>query len=60
MGDAAVTGVRRRAPKSRAMHAAMVIAVGFALIILAGALPSVVAVLFTSYRLSAGTSNVRF
>ena len=37
-GDAAVTGVRRRAPKSRAMHAAMVIAVGFALIILAGAL----------------------
>ena len=37
-GDAAVTDVRRRAPKSRAMHAAMVIAVGFALIILAGAL----------------------
>lgn len=37
-GDAAVTGVGRRAPKSRAMHAAMVIAVGFALIILAGAL----------------------
>ena len=33
-----MTGVRRRAPKSRAMHAAMVIAVGFALIILAGAL----------------------
>lgn len=37
-GDAAVTGVGRRVPKSRAMHAAMVIAVGFALIILAGAL----------------------
>ena len=37
-GDAVVTGVGRRAPKSRAMHAAMVIAVGFALIILAGTL----------------------
>lgn len=37
-GDAAVTGVEKRAPKSRAMHAAMVVAVGFALIILAGTL----------------------